>query len=168
MKDGVAALPWTFLHLVLEFPSDPFLFNSAEISMFQDRERKCLVCTLNSAWKAKYSTVPENNSDLVLEFHKAIGTSSLKDMKYWYCTSLEALSVYLSWVSRHIQLTKALLGSGNKGILMPRLHKGLNSLLTCRVSLPHDTSSKPSWCTHLLQNNALTRAFAPNFRHNWT
>lgn len=70
------------MHLVLEFPSDPLLFDSAEISIFQEREGKCLVCTVNSAWKPKYSSVPENSSDLVLEFHKAIGTSSLKDMKY--------------------------------------------------------------------------------------
>lgn len=80
VKDGVAALPWTLLHLVFEFPSDPFLFNSAEISILQGREGKCLACTLNSVWKCKYSTAPESNSDPVLEFHKSVGKSSLKDM----------------------------------------------------------------------------------------
>lgn len=144
MRDEVAALPWTFLHLVLEFSSDLFSFNDVEISIFQKREDKCLVCTLNSAWKPKHSSVPENNSVLALEFQKATGTSYLKGMKYWYCTSLEALSVYLKWVSRHIHLTRALWDPEEKGIHMARHHKLLNCLCAWRMSLQHDTSSKLS------------------------
>lgn len=98
--------PQTFLHLVPEFPSDPFLFNSSEISIFQEREGKCLVCTLNSAWKPKYSTVPENNSDLVLEFHKAIGRSSLKDILHIFGSSVSLAEMSVKTYQRPFGIQK--------------------------------------------------------------